>query len=90
MGERQESGPVREALSEDAAAHIDNRLEFAMEELDRECRSAHARGEDGKRVGIEVLRKHFGAALLIVQAEFAPLTNSALRAKLAALKGQSE
>lgn len=34
----------------------------ALEELDRESRCAHARGEDGKRVGMAVLRKHFGAA----------------------------
>ncbi|PZQ21140.1 MAG: hypothetical protein DI569_12810, partial [Sphingopyxis macrogoltabida] len=73
-----------------AGEDADGVFAAVLEELDRECRCAAVRGEDGKRVGLAVLRKHFGPAMLLARDEFAPLTNSALRAALSAHQGEVE
>lgn len=74
-----------EGRSDGVGEDMDGVFDAALEELDRECRCAAVRGEDGKRVGVAILRKHFGPAMLLARDEFAPLANSALRAQVAAL-----
>lgn len=80
--------PIEQTTRSDSVSQgdVEEALSAALAELDRECRCAAARGEDGTRVGLAVLRKHFGPALLLAREEFAPLTNSALRAAIVALE----
>lgn len=58
-----------EGRSNGAGEDVDAIFAAALAELDRECRCAAVRGEDGKRVGLAVLRKHFGPAMLLARDE---------------------
>lgn len=82
-GTCQGSGITRVPLG--AQIDVSSSIANALDELDRECKCAAVRGDDVTRVGLAVLHKHFAPALLLMQSEFAPLTNSALRKEIALL-----